>query len=332
MKRVTSKFLSAAVALGVGLGVGVGVTAAVVKDAVAWEPKKPVEFVIMAGKGGGADKMARLMQTIIAKNKLSSKPFTPINKPGGSGAEALVYLKQKTGDDHLVMVTLNSFYTTPLRNPGLGIDITTFTPVGRMAEDTFVLWVNSDTDIKSVEDFVTAVKAKGSDWIMAGTGKGQEDQLLTSFLNSAYGLDMKYVPYKGGGRVAKELAGNNADSTVNNPSEQLGFWEAGKTRPLAAFTAERLEVFKDVPTFRELGKDYVYYMQRSVVGAPGMSADAAAYYQDLFQKVYDSAEWQTYKKKKSLLGNFLSGDGLMAYWKKERAIHKTILTDIGEIK
>ena len=323
MNRFTSKILCAAVALSVGLGF----TAAAVKDAVAaanWEPKKPVEFVIMAGKGGGADKMARLMQTIIAKNKLSSKPFTPVNKPGGSGAEALVYLKQKAGDDHLIMVTLNSFYTTPLRNPGLDVDITTFTPIGRMAEDTFLLWVNSDTDIKSVEDFVAAVKAKGSDWIMAGTGKGQEDQLLTSFLNTAYGLDMKYVPYKGGGRVAKELAGNNADSTVNNPSEQLGFWEAGKTRPLAAFTAERLEVFKDVPTFRELGKDYVYYMQRSV--------EAAAYYQDLFQKVYDSAEWQEYKKKKSLLGDFLTGDALMAYWKKQRAVHKVILTDIGEIQ
>ncbi|MEL7475809.1 MAG: hypothetical protein AAGJ55_06215, partial [Cyanobacteria bacterium J06555_12] len=38
----------------------------------------------------------------------------------------------------------------------------------------------------------------------------------TDFLNSAYGLEMKYVPYKGGGKVAKELAGKNANSTVNN--------------------------------------------------------------------------------------------------------------------
>jgi tripartite-type tricarboxylate transporter receptor subunit TctC len=316
----------------VALAVGLGFTLASQQATAGWAPKKPVEFIIMAGKGGGADKMARLMQTIIAKHKLSSKPFTPINKPGGSGAESLIYLKEKTGDNHVIMVTLNSFYTTPLRNPGLGIDITTFTPVGRMAEDTFLLWVHSDTDIKSVPDFVKAAKAKGGDWIMAGTGKGQEDQLLTSFLNSAYGLNMKYVPYKGGGRVAKELAGKNANSTVNNPSEQLGFFQAGKTRPLAAFTTERLPLFKDVPTFKELGKDYVYFMQRSVVGAPGMSAEAAAYYQDVFKKVYDSEEWQTYRKKKSLLGDFMTGDGLMSYWKKERAIHKTILTNIGEIK
>ena len=328
MKNLTGKLLS----LGIALGVALSFATAAQEAAADWAPKKPVELVIMAGKGGGADKMARLMQTIIAKHNLSSKPFTPINKPGGSGAESLIYLKQKTGDNHTIMVTLNSFYTTPLRNPGLGIDITTFTPVGRMAEDTFLLWVHSDTSIMNVSDFVKAAKAKGGDWIMAGTGKGQEDQLLTSFLNSAYGLSMKYVPYKGGGRVAKELAGKNANSTVNNPSEQLGFFQAGKTRPLAAFTTTRLPLFADVPTFKELGKDYVYFMQRSVVGAPGMSAEAAAYYQDIFKKVYDSAEWQQYKKKKSLLGDFMTGSALMDYWKKERAIHKTILTNIGEIK
>jgi len=319
------------VGLSAGLALGLA-TLSVPRDAAAaWEPKKPVEFIIMAGKGGGADKMARLMQTIIAKHKIASKPFTPINKPGGSGAESLVYLKQHAGDDHVIMVTLNSFYTTPLRNPGLGIDISTFTPIGRMAEDTFLLWVNSDTSIKSVEDFVKAAKAKGDSWVMAGTGKGQEDQLLTDFLNKAYGLKMKYVPYKGGGRVAKELAGKNADSTVNNPSEQLGFYEAGKTRPLAAFTPDRLPLFKDAPTFRELGKDFVYFMQRSVVGAPGMSQEAETYYRGVFSKVYASSEWQDYMTKKSLQGSFLTGAELKSYWVREKEIHRAMLKEMGEI-
>ena len=297
----------------------------------AWEPQKPVDFVIMAGKGGGADKMARLMQSVIEKNKFASKPFVPINKPGGSGAEALVHLKGKQGDDHTIMVTLNSFYTTPLRQPGLGVDISTFTPIGRMAEDTFLLWVNIDSGIKNVDDFVKAAKAKGSDWVMAGTGKGQEDQLLTNFLNKAYGLKMKYVPFKGGGRVAKELAGKHCNSTVNNPSEQLGFYEAGKTVPIAAFTPERLPLFKDAPTFKELGKDFVYFMQRSVVGAPGMSKEAEDYYRGVFKKVYDSEEWQTYMKKKSLQGDFLTGEDLKKYWAREKAIHETMLKEIGEI-
>ena len=301
--------------------------------AAAWEPKKPVDFVIMAGKGGGADKMARLMQSVIEKKGLASKPFVPINKPGGSGAEALLHMKNTKGinKDHTVMVTLNSFYTTPMRQPGLDVDIATFAPVARMAEDTFLLWVHKDSGIDNIDQFVEAAKAKGNDWIMAGTGKGQEDQLLTDFLNRAYGLNMKYVPFKGGGRVAKELAGKHADSTVNNPSEQLGFYEAGTTRPIAAFTPERLELFPDSPTFNELGKDFVYFMQRSVVGAPGMSAEAEAYYRGVFQQVFDSEEWQTYRKKKSLYGDFLTGPALKDYWANEKSIHMEMLKEIGEI-
>jgi len=329
VKNSRRDVLKFGLAAGLGLAVSIGMATSA---AAQWVPKKPVDFIIMAGKGGGADKAVRLMQSIIAKHEMAPVPVTPINKPGGSGAEALVYLQQKEGDDHTIMFTLNSFYTTPLRQPKLGIDIATFTPVARMAEDTFLLWVNSDRkDINSVEDFVKAAKAKGNAWIMAGTGKNSEDNLLTDFLNTAYGLDMKYVPYKGGGKVAQQLAGNNADSTVNNPSEQLGFFEAGNTKALAAFTPERLPLFPDTPTFKELGQDMVYFMQRTVVGAPGMSDDAKAYYTDLFTRVFESEEWQEYRTKKSLQGDLLTGQALMDYWLVERDIHEGMLKKMGAI-
>ena len=331
MRRIVKTTCSLGLTFGLALTAVAGVAQ---NEAFAgWEPKKPVQFVVMAGKGGGADKAVRLIQSIIAKHKMAPHAFVPVNKPGGSGAEALIHVKGKKGDNHTIMFTLNSFYTTPLRQPKLEIDITTFTPIARMAEDTFLLWVNSDRkDINNIEDFVEAAKAKGKKWIMAGTGKNSEDNLLTDFLNKAYGLEMKYVPYKGGGKVAKELAGNNADSTVNNPSEQLGFYEAGKTKALAAFTPERLPLFKDAPTFKELGKDFVYFMQRTVVGAPGMSADASAYYQKLFTDVFNSAEWQKYRTKKSLQGDLLTGDSLMSYWKNEREVHRKMLVNMGVIK
>ncbi len=330
MEMLKRKLALRALALGAGLAASVGMVTNAVAEFV---PQKPIEFVVMAGKGGGADKIVRFFQTVVAKNKLAPVPITPVNKPGGSGAEALVYLKSKEGDNHTIMFTLNSFYTTPLRQPALNVDITEFTPIARMAEDTFLLWVNSDRDdIKTIDDFVKAAKSEGSDWIMAGTGKASEDNLLTDFLNTAYGLEMKYVPYRGGGKVATELAGNNADSTVNNPSEQLGFYQAGKTKPIAAFTPERLPMFKNTPTFRELGHDFVYFMQRTVVGAPGMSAEAQAYYVKLFTKVFNSAEWQKYRKDKSLQGELLTGQALMDYWKRERAVHKKMLVQMGAIK
>ncbi|MEL7139615.1 MAG: tripartite tricarboxylate transporter substrate binding protein, partial [Pseudomonadota bacterium] len=93
-------------AFGAAAAIGLGFLAAPAQ--AAWEPKKPIEFVIMAGKGGGADKMARLMQSIVEEQNLASKPLVPQNKSGGSGAEALVHLNTARDPDHTIMVTLNS--------------------------------------------------------------------------------------------------------------------------------------------------------------------------------------------------------------------------------
>ncbi len=296
--------------------------------AQAWEPNKPIDFVIMAGKGGGADKMARLMQAIVESEKMASKPLVPNNKSGGSGAEALVAVKGASDPDHTIMVTLNSFFTTPIRQPKIGVDIMTFTPVGRMAEDTFLLWVHKDSGIKTFEEFLAKAKSEGNKWVMGGTGKAQEDEILTDFLNANYGLKIKYVPYKGGGEVAKQLAGKQLNSTVNNPSEALGFYESGDVVPIVSFTAERLPLFPNVPTIKEKGKDFAYGMQRAVVGAPGMSADAAKYYQDLFQKVFSSKKWQDYRKKQSLFGDYLTGDPLKKYWAEQVDRHKKLLASM----
>ena len=314
------------------LAFGIGSSQFTISDAQAeWKPQKPVEFIIMAGQGGGADRLARLIQSIIQKNNFAEVPFIPINKGGGSGAEALRYLKDKQGDPHVIMATLNSYYTTPLRNPGINVDINEFSPIARLAEDTFVLWVGSETDIKSVDDYVKSVKEKGNAWKMGGTGTGQEDSLVTAMLEKAYDIKVTYVPFKGGGTVAKNLVGGHINSTVNNPSEQIGFWEGGKSRPLAAFTPERIPLFADVPTFGELGKsDLVYFMQRSVVAPGGIPEDAKTYYTDLFKKVYESSEWQEYCKSKALQCAWLTGDDLKSYFAKERDKHAELLKSMGE--
>ena len=153
---------AATLGLAVVLSLALGVISTPQLATAEWRPKKPVEVIIMAGPGGGADKMARLMQSVIEKHKFASKPFIPKNKPGGTGAEALRYLKDRHGDNHVIMVTLNSFYTTPLRQPNLGVDISTYAPIARMAEDTFLLWVHSDTPIKTVDEFVKAAKSAGA--------------------------------------------------------------------------------------------------------------------------------------------------------------------------
>jgi tripartite-type tricarboxylate transporter receptor subunit TctC len=298
-----------------------------------WKPRKPIELIIPAGAGGGADQMARLWQAMIQQQDLSPMPVIPINKAGGSGGEALLYMKQKAGDDHTIMITLNSYYTTPLIQGDLDIDITQFTPIKLMALDTFLLWVPADSQLSSLDDYVATVKEKGKDWKMGGTGSGQEDSILTAMLEAEFGLDMTYIPFEGGGTVAKNLVGKHIDSTVNNPSEQQEFMRAGQSKPLVQFTPERMEAFADVPTAKELGHDLVYFMQRSVNGPPQMSAEAQQWYIDLFTKVFESKEWQDYCASEGLVCDATvaarQGEALAEFHVEQVDRHKKLIEKVG---
>jgi len=296
-----------------------------------WQPRKPVEFIIMAGTGGGADQIARLLQGLIQKKDLSPRPFIPINKPGGSGAEALRYLQDKAGDNHTVMMTLNSFYTTPIIQEDLGVDVTEFTPIGLMAMDTFLLWVNTDReDITDLDSFNSAVSEAGLDWKVGGTGSGQEDSVLTAMMEAEFDYDVTYIPFPGGGTVAKNLVGNQIDSTVNNPAEQMEFWRAGNTKPLVQFTAERMPAFPDVPTAKELGVEIEYYMQRSVNGPPDMDPEAVEWYTNLFQELFDSEEWQAFCKSDGLTcETMMKGGDLATFHENQKVAHEKLIEKVG---
>ncbi|MFQ5915291.1 MAG: Bug family tripartite tricarboxylate transporter substrate binding protein [Nitrospinota bacterium] len=297
-----------------------------------WAPRKPIEFIIMAGAGGGADRIARLMQKIVTKNKWSPQPLVPINKPGGSGAEAMMYLHSKRGNPHVIMVTLNSFFTTPMLNK-LPVSYKNLTPIYRLAMDTFVLWVNSESPIRTIDDYVKAVKAAGGKWKMGGTGKMQEDSLVTAMLEKTYGIKHTYIPFKGGGKVARELIGKHVDSTVNNPSEQLQWFKAGRSRPIAAFTPSRIEVLSDTPTFKELGKGgMVYYMQRSITAPAGVPKAARDWYVRLFDKLCNSSEWKAYTQKQALDRACLSGADMEKFFAGEHKKHEALLKSMGALK
>jgi len=325
--RIVKLMLGAVVALGVGAALSL---VSVSKSVAAWQPKKPVEFIIMAGTGGGADQIARLIQGLIEQKGWSPRPLIPINKPGGSGAEALRYLQDKAGDNHTILVTLNSFYTTPLIQADLGVDVSKFTPIGRMALDTFLLWVNADSDIQTVDDYVAAVQSAGKEWKVGGTGSGQEDSILTAMMEAEYGYDVTYIPFPGGGTVAKNLIGKHIDSTVNNPAEQMEFWRAGESRPLEQFTSERMAAFPDVPTAKELGHDIEYYMQRSINGPPGMSKEAQDWYINLFKTLYESPEWQKFCADEGLFcEEWVAGDDLGAFHTAQLQRHKELIDKVG---
>lgn len=314
----------------IGMAAGAAFTALpVTAFAQEWQPKRPIDFTIMAGPGGGADQIARFVQAVVEANDMTNRPLVPTNRGGGSGAEALLHLKDTRDADHTLMVTLNSFYTTPIRQENLGVDIETFTPITMMGVDPFVLWVHKDSGITTFEEFVAKVQEMNGEFVMGGTGSGQEDSIVIAYMSGAFDLKIKYIPYDGGGAVAKDLAGKQIMATVNNPSEAKGFYEAGDFVPLLAFSDERMDAYPDVPTMKEKGHDFSYYNQRAIVGAPGMSDEAAAYYREVFGKVYDSSDWQDYLASESMSPMPMDEAQTRAYWTTQVQNHRKLLAEIG---
>src|SRR4029434_7213247 len=166
--------------LGLGLAAVLVLTASGRADA-AWEPTKPIEFVIPAGTGGGADQMARLIAGIAEKHKLTPRPIIVVNKSGGAGAEGFLHVKGKKGDAHTIIITLSNLFTTPLHT-GVPFSWKDMTPVARMALDEFILWVNAETPYKTAKEYIAAVKERsGGDnrMKMGGTGSEHDDQIMT---------------------------------------------------------------------------------------------------------------------------------------------------------
>jgi tripartite-type tricarboxylate transporter receptor subunit TctC len=302
----------------------------------AWEPTKPIEFVIPAGTGGGADQMARLIAGIVEKHKLSPRPIIVVNKSGGAGAEGFLHVKGKKGDAHTMIITLSNLFTTPLHT-GVPFNWKDLTPMARMALDEFILWVNADTPYKTAKEYLAAVKERsgGDRMKMGGTGSAQEDQILTIQLEQATGGKFTYVPFKGGGEVCVNLVGKHVDSTVNNPIECASHWKAGRVRPLAVFDTGRITVpeWKDIPTVKEaVGADISYLMLRGIFGPPDMPKDALEWYQAMLKKVYETPEFKDYLNQGALKPAWETGPELVKWLGEAEQLHRDLMTKGGLLK
>lgn len=309
----------------------------------AWEPTKTVEFIVPAGTGGGADQMARVIQSIIAKQNLMKQSMVVVNKGGGAGAEGFLDVKNAKGDPHKIIITLSNLFTTPLAT-GVPFNWRDLTPVQMMALDQFVLWVNADTPYKTSKDFINEAKSRSGDQLkrfkMAGTGSKQEDQIITAAIEQQTGIKFTYIPFKGGGDVAVQLVGKHVDSSVNNPIEAVGQWRAGKLKPLCVFDPKRMpykakvtqtQSWSDIPTCKEQGLEVDYLMLRGIFMAGGVTPDQVQYYVDLLKKVRETPEWKDFMEKGAFNQTALNGKEYADWVAKEEARHVQLMKKAGFI-
>src|SRR5690606_10110704 len=212
------------------------------------------------------------------------------NKGGGAGSEALVYLQSSEGDPTRLVFSTNLAYLMPMITK-VGYQIENMTPIAIMAADEFLLWSNADGPYQDVKSLLDAARAKPGSIKVGGAQSKDTDHILTRQIEMATDVKVTYVPFKSGGEVAAQLSGGHVDANLNNPSENVSHWRAGKVQPLCVFTKERMTIagkvhgdkgFSDVPTCHESGIAIeTFNMPRTVWAAGGLTAEQVKYYEDV---------------------------------------------------
>ena len=304
--------------------------------AQAWEPTAPVELVVPAGTGGGADQMARFIAQLAASKQLLRQPINVVNKAGNSGMDGLLDIKASKGNPHKLVITLSNLFTAPLAT-GADFSWHDITPVQMLALDQFVLWVNAASPHKTTKDLLDALRAAPPGSMrLGGTGSRQEDQLISVLLETAAGTRINYVPLKGGGDVARALADGEVDLTVNNPLEAESLWRQGKLRPLCVFDSQRLDAttkvagnqgWADLPTCMSVNIPAQYLMMRGIFTTPGVTAEQVAFYNQLLDKLRALPEWKDFMARGAFKQLSLSGPAFTDWLEKTSRFHGVLMRE-----
>lgn len=264
--------------------------------APGWKPSKTIELIAPANPGGGWDMLCRVIQKTLTDEKLVDKPVIVTNKPGGGGSVGWTYLQGKKGQGEYLAATSSLLILNNL----LGLSQLTykdFTPIAAMQAEWEAVAVGIDSPWKTIKDLMQALKANPSAVpIAVGPSLGNDDHLVFLQLVRLYGVDpakVKFIVYPGaGGEEVPALLGGHVKAMVIGLAEVLEQHKAGKLRIVGISAGKRMSLLPDVATFKEQGIDLVFPHWRGIIGAPGLSAEQIAYWDDVFAKMVQTKTWK----------------------------------------
>ena len=293
---------------------------------------KPIEFVCHAAAGGGSDIMARMMQSIIEKEKITTHSIAVVNRPGGGGGIAFAYVAGKKGDPHFWLTATTSFLTTPLLGQSK-YSYRDFTPLTNLAYDDFFVAVRNDLPYKNMKDVIEAAKKKPGDLKVGGTYAPGTDAITAHLIEKATGAKFNYIPFKSGGEMMIALLGGHLEMTFPNPGEALAQMEAKKVRILGVASQKRMELAPDIPTLREQGIDAVFQQFRSLAAPKGLSEEATKYYDEFFRKLANSKTWkEKYIKENMLTWDYKTSAETYKLWESGNETYARVMKEMGIIK
>jgi tripartite-type tricarboxylate transporter receptor subunit TctC len=216
-------------------------------------PARPVRLIVAFTAGGTADQTARLIADKMQRTL--GEAVAVENKPGANGAVAAQYVAQSDPDGYtLFFTTAGAVAISPAYRHDLNYDpIKDFAAVGKAAINSPVLVVNADMKINSARELAELARKKPGTITVGVTGRGAMSDLGLQLFESAAGIQLQSVPYRGAAQAITDVLGGRLDGLVGDIPTVIGQVRAGKLKALATTSKERSDILPDVPTFVEEG-------------------------------------------------------------------------------
>lgn len=303
--------------------------------AQGWKPNRPVEFIVPTPPGGGQDTPARALLKVIQEQKIVDVPMSVVNKAGASGAVGFNYLNSHAGDGHFIAMSTVPLVTNPLTglaSPGYG----ELTPLAMLFNEYVVFTVVADSKIANGKDLIERVRKDPTSISFGTPSIGAGPHLSIAQLARAAGQDpkkLKIVAFSGAGPGASALLGGHIDVLVSTPSAPVAHVESGKARVVGVTAQRRMSgVFAQAPTWREQGADVVMYNWRAIIGPKGLSREQIAYWEGVFDKVRQTADYKKGLEQNNWVDNPMGSDELRKELERLTAQFKVLLGDFGLLK
>jgi tripartite-type tricarboxylate transporter receptor subunit TctC len=243
--------------------VAITIVAALGAAAALGYPDKPVQYIIPFAPAGESDLAARLQAQVFATKY--GKEMIVVNKPGAGGGLVWSQMNTLPADGHTVIgVNLPHIVLQPLE-PDTSWKTEDITPVYFFHYTPDAIIVAADSPFKTFNDLVRAAREKPDSITIAGSGTNSANHVASVRLDREMKIKTTYVPFKGTGDLIASVLGGHVSATMSYST--LAIQQKGKMRMLAVATEKRLPQFPDVPTFRELGLNWVDGAYRGI-GVP----------------------------------------------------------------
>jgi tripartite-type tricarboxylate transporter receptor subunit TctC len=212
-----------------------------------------VRLIVTVPPGGAADLVARVMAQKLGE--AMGQTFVVDNRGGGGGQIAAEMAAKAAPDGHTL---LQSSITTHGIGPHVYEKLLfdpqkDFSPIVLYATMPMIIVANAQVPVKSVKDMVALAKAKPGAYAFGSSGSGGAPHLVGELFKGAAGVNLQHVPYKGSGPAATDVAGGQVAFAFDAIAPHLPHIKAGRTRVLAAISPQRLAMFPEVPTMKEMG-------------------------------------------------------------------------------